>query len=71
MSAAFEQKWVKNLQPNNVKTSATKMDLAEQVMADIARFKKESKADRLVMIWCGVDGGLHGGAAGACDAEDV
>ncbi len=53
MSAAFEQKWVKNLTPNNAKTSTSKMDLAEQVMADIARFKKESKADRLVMIWCG------------------
>ena len=27
------------------------MDLAEQVMEDIERFKKQSKADRLVMIW--------------------
>ncbi len=53
MTAAFEQKWVKNLTPNNAKTSTSKMDLAEQLMADIARFKKESKADRLVMIWCG------------------
>ena len=53
MPAAFEQKWVKNLQPNNVKTGKTKMDLAEQVMADIERFKKQSRADRLSMIWCG------------------
>jgi myo-inositol-1-phosphate synthase len=51
MSAAFEQKWVKNLHPNHVKSSKSKMDLAEQVMADIERFKKQSKADRLVMIW--------------------
>ncbi len=53
MSAAFEQKWVKNLTPNNAKTSTSKMDLAEQVMADIEAFRKKSKADRLVMIWCG------------------
>ena len=51
MPAAFEQKWVKNLTPNNVKSGKTKMDLAEQVMADIEKFKKESRTDRLVMIW--------------------
>jgi myo-inositol-1-phosphate synthase len=51
MPAAFEQKWVKNLHPNNVKTGNTKMDLAEQVMEDIERFKKHARADRLVMIW--------------------
>src|SRR5208283_5325390 len=51
MPAAFEQKWVKNLHPNNIKSSQSKMDLAEQVMEDIQRFKKQSRADRLVMIW--------------------
>ena len=30
-----------------------KMDLAEQVRADIRRFKEENDLDRLVMIWCG------------------
>ena len=29
------------------------MELAEQVRADIRDFKKKSRADRLVMIWCG------------------
>ena len=29
------------------------MDLAEQVMEDIQRFKKQSSADRLAMIWAG------------------
>jgi myo-inositol-1-phosphate synthase len=52
MTAAFEQKWVKNLTPNNAKTSTSKMDLAQQVMADIEQFKKKSGATRLVMIWC-------------------
>ena len=51
MPAAFEQKWVKNLHPNNIKSSQSKMDLAEQVMEDIQRFQKQSNADRLVMIW--------------------
>jgi myo-inositol-1-phosphate synthase len=51
--AAFEQKWVKNLHPNNLKTGRNKMTLAEQVMDDIRRFQKESGAERLVMIWCG------------------
>lgn len=53
MPAAFEQKWVKNLHPNNLKTGKTKMDLAEQLMEDIRNFRKSSGADRLVMIWCG------------------
>ncbi len=56
MSAAFEQKWVKNLHPNHTKSSSSKMVLAEQVMDDIQRFKKQARADRLVMIWCGFDG---------------
>jgi len=53
MPAAFEQKWVKRLHPNNLKTGKTKMDLAEQVMEDIRQFKKRTGADRLVVIWCG------------------
>jgi myo-inositol-1-phosphate synthase len=52
MPAAFEQRWVKNLQGNNMKTGKTKMDLAEQVMEDIQQFKKREGAARLVMIWC-------------------
>jgi myo-inositol-1-phosphate synthase len=53
MPAAFEQKWVKRLRPDNLKTGKTKMDLAEQVMEDIRQFQKRTGADRLVMIWCG------------------
>jgi len=52
MPAAFEQKWVKRLHPNNLKTGKTKMDLAEQLMEDIRQFQKRSGADRLVIIWC-------------------
>jgi myo-inositol-1-phosphate synthase len=53
MPAAFEQKWVKRLHPNNLKPGKTKMALAEQIAEDIRQFKKTSGADRLVVIWCG------------------
>ena len=53
MTAAFEQTWVKNLHPNNLKTAKTKMELAEQIMEDIKQFKAKSGASRLVVIWAG------------------
>jgi myo-inositol-1-phosphate synthase len=36
-----------------VKKGKTKMDLVEQVRQDIRDFKRASRADRLVTIWCG------------------
>jgi myo-inositol-1-phosphate synthase len=51
--AVFDRHYVKRLDGPNVKKGANKMDLAEQVRADIRRFKKENNLDRLVMIWCG------------------
>jgi myo-inositol-1-phosphate synthase len=53
MKAAFDQNYVKNLQGTHVKKGKTKFDLAEQIREDIREFKKKSKADRLVMVWCG------------------
>ncbi|HBL16415.1 MAG: inositol-3-phosphate synthase [Elusimicrobia bacterium GWA2_69_24] len=53
MPAVFDQSYVKNLAPRQVKKWTNRMDLAQQLMRDIERFKKESGADRLVMIWCG------------------
>ncbi len=52
MPAAFDHKWVKNLDGDNLKTGKTKMDLAEQVMEDIQNFRKAAGVSRLVMIWC-------------------
>ncbi len=52
LPAAFEQKWVKNIEPNNVKKAKTKMDLAEQVMKDIQDFKKKHNLARQIVIWC-------------------
>src|SRR5437762_2340478 len=52
-TAVFSRDYVKKLDGPNVKKGKNKMDLAEQVRADIQDFKKTSGADRLVMIWCG------------------
>ncbi|HKQ32581.1 MAG TPA: inositol-3-phosphate synthase [Thermodesulfobacteriota bacterium] len=53
MPAVFSRKYVKNLNGKHLKTGKTKMDLAGQLIEDIKRFKKESGASRLVMVWCG------------------
>ncbi len=52
MPAVFDKEWVKKLDGKNVKSGKTKMDLAEQLMADMDRFKKEHNCDRLVIVWC-------------------
>ena len=51
--AVFDRKYVKRLDGPNVKKGKNKMDLAEQVRADIQRFKKDNGLNRLVMVWCG------------------
>jgi len=53
MTAAFDQAYVKKLDGPHVKKAKTKLDLAEALKEDIQRFKKESGAQRLVMVWCG------------------
>jgi myo-inositol-1-phosphate synthase len=50
MPAVFEQNYVKRLHGDNVKTG-NKMELAEQLIEDIARFKSENDCSRLVMVW--------------------
>jgi myo-inositol-1-phosphate synthase len=53
MSAVFDRRYVKRLDGPNVKKGANKMELAEQLRADIRGFKEQNGVDRLVMIWCG------------------
>ncbi|HWB31208.1 MAG TPA: inositol-3-phosphate synthase [Vicinamibacterales bacterium] len=53
MSAVFDRQYVKRLDGPNVKKGRNKKDLAEQLIADIRRFKSEHKLDRLVLVWCG------------------
>jgi myo-inositol-1-phosphate synthase len=51
--AVFDHNYVKRIDGPNVKKGKNKMDLAEQVRADIRDFKKSSGATRLITIWCG------------------
>ena len=51
--AVFDRNYVRKLDGRNVKEGKNKMDLAEQVRADIREFKKSSGAERLITIWCG------------------
>jgi myo-inositol-1-phosphate synthase len=53
MRAAFDPFYVKKLHGTHVKKGRNKFDLAEQIQDDILAFKKKTKADRLVMVWCG------------------
>ena len=52
MSAVFDPEYVKKISGPNVKTGATKLDLAEQLRADIRGFIKRNELDRCVMVWC-------------------
>jgi myo-inositol-1-phosphate synthase len=51
MAAVFEQNYVKRLLGDNIKTGRNKMELAEQLIEDIAKFKADNGCDRLVMVW--------------------
>src|SRR3954471_19799465 len=51
MPAVFEQNYVKRLHGENVKQGKNKMELAEQLIEDIAKFKADNGCSRLVMLW--------------------
>jgi len=51
MQAVFSQNYVKRLNGTNVKNGKNKMELAEQLIEDIARFKQEKGCERLVIVW--------------------
>jgi len=53
MPAIYDPAYIKNIKALNPKKGKTKMDLAQQVMADIEAFKKKNGCDRVVMLWCG------------------
>src|SRR5512132_178011 len=50
--AVFDRRYVKRLDGPNVKKGKNKKDLAEQLRADIRRFRDENTLSRLVLIWC-------------------
>ncbi|MGK5084216.1 inositol-3-phosphate synthase [Bdellovibrionota bacterium FG-1] len=52
MPAVFDREFVKRLDGPNVKKGKNKMDLADQLRADIRNFMKDNGCDRAVMVWC-------------------
>ena len=52
MKAVFDREYIRRIDGPNVKQAATKMEKAEMLMDDIVQFRKNSGAERLVMIWC-------------------
>jgi myo-inositol-1-phosphate synthase len=53
MPAVFDRRYVKRLDGPNVKKGKNKRDLADQLVEDMRRFKRDNGCDRLVMVWCG------------------
>ena len=53
MPAAFDKRYVKNLDGTHIKQSATKWDMALEVMEDIKNFQKDNNCSRIVLVWCG------------------
>ena len=53
MSAVFDRHYVKRLDGPNVKKGKNKKDLADQLVADIRKFKADNGCSRLVLIWAG------------------
>jgi myo-inositol-1-phosphate synthase len=51
--AVFDQRYVKRLDGPNVKKGKNKKDLADQLRADIQKFKADHGLNRMVMVWCG------------------
>ena len=53
MKAVFDKQYVKRLDGPHKKEGNNKMELAGQLMDDMANFKKENNLDRVVIVWCG------------------
>ena len=53
MAGGVRSAYVKRLDGPNVKKGKNKRDLADQLIADIRKFKADHGCDRLVMVWCG------------------
>jgi len=51
MKAVFDQNYVRRLNGPNVKSGATKYDLAMQLVDDIKTFKQKNGCSRIVVLW--------------------
>lgn len=53
MPAVFDKRWVSKLDGTNVKSGATKLELVNDLKADIENFFNAKGLDRAVAVWCG------------------
>jgi myo-inositol-1-phosphate synthase len=53
MPAAFDRNYVKLLDGKHIKKGKSKYDIALQLKADIAKFRKKNKCSRMITLWCG------------------
>ena len=51
MKAAFDHNYAKRLDGNNVKDSATRWDMVEELRKDIRNFKEKNGCSRIVVLW--------------------
>jgi myo-inositol-1-phosphate synthase len=52
MKAAFDRRFVRNLDGTHIKAEKTLRGQVEALKADIARFKAEHGLERCIMVWC-------------------
>ena len=81
MKAAFDRNYAKRLDGENVKKVSDRWDMTNQIREDIRRFKAETGAARVVVLWAAstevyvpVDENVHGSLAAleaAMKADDV
>jgi len=53
LPAVFDQHYVRRLVGTHVKKGKTKWESSQMVLEDIERFRTQTGAARLVMVWCG------------------
>ncbi len=53
MKAAFDRRYVKNIDADNTIGTVDKRSMLNQIREDIQRFREEQRVERLVMMWCG------------------
>jgi myo-inositol-1-phosphate synthase len=53
MPGAFYPEYVKRLHGTHVKQASSKLEMVEQIRADIRGFRREQGVERIVVIWCG------------------
>lgn len=53
MKAAFDRRFVKNLDGSHIKDAPGLRGKLEEIKSDISEFKTRNGVDRCVMIWCG------------------